>query len=56
MATTGPITKNIKLTIPGIVFSDSQGDTILATPLNLPEEIKVFCSNKGYKILTLPVL
>lgn len=55
MATTGPITKNIKLTVPGIVFSDSLGDTILATPLSLPEEIKVFCSNKGYKILSLPV-
>ncbi len=54
MATDRPITKNIKLTVPGIVFSDSQGDTILATPLNLPEEIKVFCSNKGYKILPLP--
>ena len=55
MATTGPITKNIKLTVPGIVFSDSLGDTLLATPLSLPEEIKVFCSNKGYKILSLPV-
>lgn len=55
MATTGPITKNIKLTVPGIVFSDSLGDTLLATPLSLPEEIKVFCSNKGYKILPLPV-
>jgi hypothetical protein len=55
IATDGPITKNIKLTIPGIVFSDSHGDSILATPLNLPEEIKVFCSKKGYKILPLPV-
>jgi hypothetical protein len=54
MATARPITKNIKLTVPGIVFSDSQGDRILATPINLPEEIKVFCSNKGYKILALP--
>jgi hypothetical protein len=55
MATTRPMTKNIKFTIPGIVFSDTQGDKILATPINLPEEIKVLCSNKGYKILTLPV-
>ena len=54
MATTRPITKNVKFTIPGIVFSDSQGDTILATPVNLPEEIKAFCSKEGYKILALP--
>jgi len=54
VATDGPITKNIKLTIPGIVFSDSHGDTILATPLDLPEEIKAFCFKKGYRILPLP--
>lgn len=54
-ATARPMTKNIKITIPGIVFTDSQGDRILATHLNLAEEIKALCTDEGYKILSLPV-
>jgi len=43
--------KNIRLSLPGIIFPDSNGASILATPLDLPDEINAFLSHKGYKIL-----
>ena len=43
--------KNITLTLPGVIFSDSNGKSILATPLCLPDEINAFLTQKGYKIL-----
>ena len=53
MATSGPETRNIRITIPGITFRDSSGQSILATPLNLPGELAGFLSRRGYKILLL---
>jgi LysM repeat protein len=49
----GDHTRNVGLTLPGVVFSDAKGKMILATPLVLPEEIKAFLSKKGYRILPL---
>jgi hypothetical protein len=45
--------KDISLTIRGIVFQDKEGQNILATPLNIPEEIALFLSQKGYHLLRL---
>jgi LysM repeat protein len=45
--------KNVKLTLPGVVFHDSRGNPVLATPLILPEEIAAFLSKRAYKILPL---
>lgn len=45
--------KNIRLTIPGTTFRDNDGQNILATPLNIPEEIVTFLSQQGYHILSL---
>ncbi|MCP4665629.1 MAG: LysM peptidoglycan-binding domain-containing protein [Deltaproteobacteria bacterium] len=49
----GDDSRNVGLTLPGVIFSDTQGKAILATPLALPEQIKVFLSKKGYHILPL---
>ena len=45
--------KNVKLTLPGVVFPDSRGNPVLATPLILPEEIAAFLSKRAYRILPL---
>jgi hypothetical protein len=50
-AIAGDDSKNIRLTLPGVIFSDPNGESILATPLGLPEEINAFLTHKGYKIL-----
>jgi hypothetical protein len=55
MATTRNDWRNIKLTLPGIIFPDSRGKPILATSLNLPGEIAAFLSRKGYKIWLCPL-
>lgn len=44
---------NIRLTLPGIVFSGRQGKTVFATPLKLPNEIKAFLSERGFEVLVL---
>ena len=44
---------NIKLTLAGVIFSDAGGDSILATSLNLPDEINSFLAQRGYKVLLL---
>jgi hypothetical protein len=46
---------NIRLTLPGIVFPDSDGKPILATTLSPPDKISAFLSHRGYRILNLPV-
>lgn len=53
-ATAGDESKNIGITIPGVVFSDRHGKPVLATPLDLPNNIAAFLAQKGYTILTLP--
>ena len=45
--------RNVKMTLSGVIFSDSSGKSILATPLNLPEEIHAFLSQRGYRVLLL---
>lgn len=45
--------RNVKLTLPGVVFHDSRGNPVLATPLILPEEIAAFLSKRAYRILPL---
>ena len=53
MATTRDDSRNIQLTLPGIIFSDNHGKAILATKLNIPHEIAAFLSEKGYCVLDL---
>jgi len=45
--------KNVRLTIPGIVFQSNSGKNIFATPLEIPDDIALFLSQKGYEILNL---
>jgi hypothetical protein len=45
--------EGIRLSLPGTVFSDKDGKSVLATPLSLPREIAVFLSQRGYRILFL---
>jgi LysM repeat protein len=49
----GP-SENIGLTIPGLIFSDSNDKKVFASTLTLPEEIVSFLAMKGYDILQLP--
>ena len=44
---------SILVTIPGISFRSSQGQSVFASSVNLPEEIAGFLSRRGYKILSL---
>jgi len=46
---------NIRLMIPGIVFKNNKDQSIFATHLNLTPEIISFLSQKGYRILRLPI-
>jgi hypothetical protein len=45
--------KNVRLTIHGIVFQANSGKNILATPLEIPDDIALFLSRRGYNILNL---
>ncbi len=45
--------KNVRLTIPGIIFQANSGKNIFATPLEIPDDIALFLSQKGYEILNL---
>jgi hypothetical protein len=45
--------KNVRLTIPGIVFQANSGKNIFATPLEIPDDIALFLSQRGYDILNL---
>ena len=53
MASARDDSRNIRLALSGIIFSDPDGKTFLATTLSLPDEIKAFLSQRGYKILLL---
>jgi hypothetical protein len=44
---------NIRLTLPGVVFSDSNGESILATRQNLPDDILTFLSQRRYRSLVV---
>ncbi|MFC1823060.1 LysM peptidoglycan-binding domain-containing protein [Thermodesulfobacteriota bacterium] len=45
--------RNILVTIPGIIFRDQKGSSVFATHTKLPEELARFLAQKGYKILKL---
>jgi LysM repeat protein len=45
--------RNIRVTIPGIIFQDNHGQKIFASDLHLSNEIAGFLSSKGYKVLSL---
>jgi len=53
MATKRDESKNIKFNVPGGIFLDALGNSILATPLALPDDIAAFLSKRGHKILVL---
>jgi hypothetical protein len=53
MASARDDSRNIRLALSGIIFSDPDGKTFLATTLSLPDEIKAFLTQRGYKILLL---
>jgi hypothetical protein len=53
MAASRGESRNVKMTIPGIVFRDNHGQNIFACHLKLPEEIVGFLYKKGYRILNL---
>jgi LysM repeat protein len=45
--------RNIRVTIPGIIFQDNQGRSVFASDIRLPDDIAGFLSRKGYKVLSL---
>ncbi|MBL7203957.1 MAG: hypothetical protein ISS63_06440 [Desulfobacteraceae bacterium] len=49
----GNITRNVELTLKGILFYAHNGDSVFVSPLNLPSEIGAFLSQRGYKVLVL---
>ncbi len=53
MAASRGETRNIEMTIPGIVFQDDHGQNIFASRLKLPDQIVGFLSERGYKVLNL---
>jgi LysM repeat protein len=53
MAASRGETRNIEMTIPGIVFQDDHGQNIFASRLKLPDQIVDFLSKRGYKVLRL---
>jgi len=48
--------QNIRIRVPGVVFRDSAGRLILATGLDLPEEIRGLLASQGYRVLRLASL
>jgi hypothetical protein len=55
MAASRGETRNVRMTIPGIVFQDNRGQNIFASDLKLPDEIVGFLSKRGYRVLNLPL-
>ena len=49
----GDITRNVELNLKGILFYAHSGDSVFVSPLNLPSEIGVFLSQRGYRVLVL---
>lgn len=47
--------KNISFNIPGIVFEDYGGKSVIGTPLSLPDQIVEFLAHRGYRVLQLRV-
>ena len=53
LARPGSVTRNVELTLTGILFSAHNGDSVFVSPLNLPSEIGAFLAQRGYKVLVL---
>jgi hypothetical protein len=45
--------RNIRFTVPGILFKDHEGKPVLATKLALPPEILTLLGQKGFRVLSL---
>jgi hypothetical protein len=45
--------KNIKIQVPGITFTESAGQTVLVTKFKLPDELNRLLAQKGLKVLSL---
>ncbi len=56
MAKKGDASRNVKLTLYGVTFYDQNGNSVLATPVNLPPELVEFLSQRGYQVLVLSPL
>ncbi|MBC8419579.1 MAG: LysM peptidoglycan-binding domain-containing protein [Desulfobacterales bacterium] len=56
LSSPGEDSRNVRLSLSGIIFSAHNGDSVLVTPLNLPTEIAAFLSQRGYRVLILPAL
>ena len=48
--------RNIQISVPGLIFLDTDKTSVFATENRLPNEIEVFLTKQGYKILTLSSL
>jgi len=46
--------RNIQISMPGVIFINHKGRKVLATHLSQPQDIVDFLSQKGYQILYLP--
>jgi hypothetical protein len=56
MATTREGFHNIRIRIPGAAFQDSAGRRLLATPLDLPEEVLKLLADRGTRVLRLSTI
>ncbi|MBW2047984.1 MAG: LysM peptidoglycan-binding domain-containing protein [Deltaproteobacteria bacterium] len=45
--------RNVELTMKGIMFYSRNGESVFATPLNLPPELGAFLAQRGYRVLVL---
>jgi hypothetical protein len=43
----------VSITVPGIVFSNVDGNKVLVTPVDIPENISGFLQKKNYGLLIL---
>jgi len=49
----GAENKKVSITVPGIVFSNVDGNKVLVTPVDIPENISAYLQKKGYGLLLL---
>jgi len=53
LSTASHSTKNIKLTLSGVIFFTESGNSVFMTPLDLPPEVALFLYEKGFRVVTL---
>ncbi|MDZ7699087.1 MAG: LysM domain-containing protein [Deltaproteobacteria bacterium] len=49
----GKAVTNVRLTLPGVVFKNGNGESVIATGAGLPDQLVRFLSQKGYRVLVL---